>query len=130
VAGDIAVARRAAGLDFTERELQDAIVDAAKALGYLVTHFRPSRRQNGSWSTPVQGDVGFPDLVIARGRVGSKPPRLIFAELKSRTGKLSAMQQKWGGALDEIGLSSTCVEYHVFTPADWPYHVIEILRRA
>ena len=42
------------------------------------------------WRTPVSADgKGFPDMVMV------KPPRLIFAELKSETGKLTKEQEDW-----------------------------------
>jgi hypothetical protein len=50
----------------TEKQLQGAVVELAKRLGYLVYHTFDSRRSNPGW----------PDLVLC------KPPRLIFAELK------------------------------------------------
>jgi hypothetical protein len=51
----------------------------AKVNGWRVYHTQNSRRS----------EEGFPDLVLA------KPGRLIFAELKTTTGKLTAAQAIW-----------------------------------
>lgn len=68
----------------TERQWQDAIVKTAKQFGYSVYHTEFS----------IRSSPGFPDLVIV------KPPRVIFAELKSAKGKVSPAQQGW---LDLLG---------------------------
>lgn len=94
-----------------ERELQAAIISLARYRGYLVAHFRPALTQAGKWTTPVQGDgAGFPDLVI----VGHG--RLIFAELKSTTGRLSDRQRSWLQTLDH---TETRAETYVWRPDDW-----------
>jgi hypothetical protein len=71
-------------------------MDLCRLLHVRVHHCRPARRADGSWSTPISGDSGFPDLVIA-GAGG-----VLFRELKGAKGKLSASQQAWaltlGGA--------------------------------
>ena len=75
--------------------------------GWRVHAERPARTSKG-WRTPVQGDPGFFDLVLARrGRV-------IFAELKSARGKLSAEQEAW---LAEL---SGGPERYTWRPADFP----------
>lgn len=61
----------------TERDCQDAIVEGAQLLGYLVHHCRPARTDHG-WATPIQGDAGFPDLVLAHRDAGV----VVFLELK------------------------------------------------
>ena len=60
----------------TEREFQRAVVELARLMGWRVHHTRPALTRAGEWRTPIQGDAGFPDLVLCR------PPRLILAELK------------------------------------------------
>ena len=63
----------------TEADLQQAVIECARTLGWMVAHFRPALRQSGRWSTPVQADgKGFPDLVLARAG------RVIFAEAQER----------------------------------------------
>jgi hypothetical protein len=78
--------------DLLEKDFTDNVVQLAKTLGWRVAHFRPARTKHG-WATPMQGDKGFPDLVLA------KQGRVVFAELKSRTGKPTVEQRDWLGAL-------------------------------
>lgn len=102
----------------TESQLQAAVIDLCRRLGYLVAHFRPATL-GGRWVTPVQGDgAGFPDLVVAgRGRV-------LFVELKAAKGRVSDAQTAWLLALEPAA------ETHVWRPADWLDGTVErTLRR-
>jgi hypothetical protein len=91
----------------SEAELTSAIVECAKFFGYRVAHFRPARTRHG-WRTPMQGDVGFPDLVMAGFG------RLIFVELKSGKGRVAVDQAQWLGLLRDAGC-----EVYVWRPDDW-----------
>ena len=102
----------------TEREFQRAVVELARMMGWRVHHTRPALTRAGEWRTPIQGDAGFPDLVLCR------PPRLILAELKRVGGKLTAEQQAWLEALQ----ACAGVECYLWTPADWET-IIDALRR-
>jgi len=93
----------------TEREFQRAVVELARLMGWRVHHTRPALTQRGRWLTPIQGDAGFPDLVLCR------PPRLILAELKRVGGKPTAEQRGWLEALQ----ACAGVECYLWTPADW-----------
>jgi hypothetical protein len=74
--------------EITERQHQRAVLDLAKLLGWMVTHFRPAQTSKG-WRTPVAADgEGFPDLVLIRDRV-------VFLELKTASGQLSVAQRNW-----------------------------------
>jgi len=100
----------------TEAQLQDAIATYARTIGWTVAHFRPARTNQG-WRTAGAYDAaGFPDLVLVRG------PRLIFAELKSHSGKVRPDQQWW---LDR--LETTPAEVYVWRPDDWPSTVTRVL---
>lgn len=66
----------------SEQALQQIVIQWARALGILPYHTRDSR---GSAK-------GFPDLVL----VGS---RILYRELKTQVGKLTAEQQNWGDRL-------------------------------
>lgn len=79
-----------------ERDLQNAIVEFARLRGWLVHHARPARTQRG-YRTPIQGDPGFPDLVLARAG------ELVFIELKSARGRLSHDQKRWFSTLERAG---------------------------
>jgi len=80
----------------------------AKLHGWLVMHTRAVEIRPGVWKTPLQGHAGFPDLVLVHVDRG-----LIFAELKSDKGKLSAMQIVWSEALTIAGQ-----EVHLWRPKD------------
>jgi hypothetical protein len=97
----------------SERAFQDNVIALAKLFGWRVAHFRPAQTKHG-WRTPMQGDKGFPDLVLAKGG------RVVFAELKSDKGKLSADQKDWIAALDAPpGWDSEMShEVHVWYPDD------------
>ena len=102
----------------TERELQGAIIEAAKLLGWRLCHFRPARTLNG-WRTPIEGHPGFPDLVLLR------PPRLIFAELKSKRGRVDFEQATWLNGLEAV----PGVEQYLWRPADWELGTVEEVLR-
>ena len=75
----------------------------AKLHGWLVMHTRAVEIRPGVWKTPLQGHAGFPDLVLVHASRG-----LIFAELKSDKGKLSAMQVVWSETLTIAGQEVYC----------------------
>lgn len=101
-----------------ERQLQDAILEMAGALGWRRAHFRPARVMRGGreiYETPIDGDgKGFPDLILLRG------DRLIVAELKSEAGSVAEEQEAWLGAFREAGALVA-----VWRPRDWISGVIE-----
>ena len=69
----------------TETDWEQSIVDLAHMLGYVVAAFRPARTEKG-WRTPCKYDgEGFVDLALA----SEEKKRLLFVEVKSRTGKLT-----------------------------------------
>ena len=92
-----------------ERDFQRAIVELARLCGWRVFHARPALTRAGEWRTPIQGDAGFPDLVLCRAG------RVIFAELKREGGRLTPQQQGWLDALRQCA----GVEVYLWTPADW-----------
>ena len=76
-------ARATLAKHITEDDLLGNVIHAARIHGWLVHHCRAARTADG-WRTPVQGNRGFPDLVLA------KPGRLVLAELKAQRGRLSS----------------------------------------
>src|SRR5262249_14461200 len=109
-----------------ERDLQNTICDPergiAKLYGWLVMHQRPARTAKG-WRTAIQGDAGFPDLVLVRparhelvtsNSSNFRPPRLLFVELKAKRGRLTDGQRQWMEALVQIPF----VEVLTWTPDD------------
>ena len=95
-------------LPISEAEFQAQVIELAQLRGWLVHAERPAQRQSGHWSTPIQGNAGFPDLVLARGG------RLIFAELKSAKGRMRPEQQAWLDALRPGAL-----RVFLWRPTDW-----------
>lgn len=91
--------------DASEKEFQTRVMRFAREHGWVVFHPVPSQVRPGVWRTDGSG---FPDLVLAHYAKG-----VVFAELKTRTGKLRAAQDEW-----ELHLAPH-VEYHVWRPADW-----------
>lgn len=114
----------------TEAEFQQAVVDYAHLMGWKVHHTRPARTDKG-WRTPIQGDAGYPDLTMARRG------RIVIAELKSETGKLTREQAAWLEHLPprvaqeddstDRDLHAHAIEVCVWRPSDWP-HILEVLR--
>lgn len=94
----------------SEKEFQENVVALAKTLGYMVYHPYDSRR-----STP-----GYPDLTLVKGR------RLIMAELKTATGKVSAHQQEW---IDALGQVDGQLQVVVWRPEHWLDGTIERVLR-
>lgn len=91
----------------SEATLQANVIDLARLRGWHVAHFRPALTRRG-YRTPVEADAaGFPDLVLVREYV-------LFAELKSETGRTRPEQLAWRQWLAEA-------HYHVrlWRPSDW-----------
>lgn len=82
-----------------EKQFQDQVVQLAKHCGWLVYHTYDSR-----WSEP-----GFPDLLMMRGE------RIVVAELKAVTGRVSQDQRKWLAAFKRISY----IETFLWRPTDW-----------
>jgi len=92
----------------SEADWQRQVTEYAHLRGWLYCHFRPAQTSKG-WRTAVAGDgAGWPDLCLVRGR-------LVIAELKSETGKLSSVQRDWIAALELAK-----AEVYVWRPSDWP----------
>lgn len=82
----------------SEKQFMAAVVDLARVLGWSCFHTYLS----------IRSESGFPDLLLVR------PPRLIFAELKSSRGRLSPAQTAWLALLKAV----PCAEVHVWRPED------------
>lgn len=96
-------------LGVLEADLQVAVLDLARHLGWRSAHFRPARTANGEYRTAVQGDgKGFPDCFLVRAE------RAVAAELKSARGRLSPEQKAWLEAMARAG-----IEVYIWRPADW-----------
>lgn len=93
--------------NLTEAQFQSWVIGVARWNGWMVQHTRPAREASGSWSTPITGDIGFPDLVLAHKTHGT-----IFVELKSETGRISTFQTAW---LETLRAGAEC---YVWRPSD------------
>jgi hypothetical protein len=82
----------------TEKQFEAQVRQLAHLYGWLCYH---------TWRS-IHSPAGFPDLVLVRGS------RLVFAELKTARGKLTAAQQQWLEALRQ-----TAAEVYVWRPDDW-----------
>ena len=87
-------ARTAMNKAMSEADLQRWVIQTAQTLGWRVHHSRTTKtqRRDGSvvYHTPISGDAGFFDLVLIHLEHG-----IIFAELKSQSGRLSERQRSW-----------------------------------
>lgn len=114
------------------RDLQPAIMSTGRdrpglalLCGWTAHHGRPVRQQRGDGSTrfitPIQGTAGYPDLTLVHRVTGA----IIFAELKTQTGRLDPNQVAWGEALKR----NPGVLYQVWRPLDLITNVIDGLLR-
>ena len=88
----------------TEADFQAQVIHLARLYGWLVHHTRPAQNRDGTWSTPITGDVGFPDLVLAHPERG-----VLFLELKTETGAVSEGQRRWLRTLKDSGAQAWLV---------------------
>lgn len=101
---------RDVGRDMSESEFQIAVIDLAHTFGWVCAHFRAAQNRRGVWMTPVAADgAGWPDLALFH----EGQSRVLYRELKSATGKLSAAQQEWGRVMLGCGQ-----DWCVWRPAD------------
>lgn len=98
-------------LPISEAAFTETVIQLAKWHGWRVAHFRPAQTSRG-WRTPMSGDVGFPDLVLAR------KGEVLFAELKSETGRMRREQVDWAAELPGV---------HIWRPSNLE-HINELLR--
>ncbi len=102
-------------LTMTEQQFTNALLEWAKVYGWRRFHVRNS---GVAGQSIVQGDKGFPDLVLV------KPPRLIFAELKVGTagtlkGDPTVEQDQW---LEALGRNFNPIGYrecYLWRPEQW-----------
>ena len=104
-----------------ESQLENAIIESAHRLRWIVAHFSPSpitRKGETIYRTAFKADSkGFPDLVLVR-------ERLVLAELKIHPRKPSDEQLEWARRLTAAG-----VEVYLWTNRDWASGVIEEVLR-
>src|SRR5689334_15069137 len=87
-----------------EATLLRKVREEAKRQGWLCYHTHRSDRS----------EKGFPDLVMVRRNLLFQTRRVIFVELKSKTGKLTDEQWEWFEAL-----ASSSAGVYVWRPEHW-----------
>jgi hypothetical protein len=96
-----------------EASFQSTILELARLYGWHVHHTRAVQIRPGYWATPLQGVAGFPDLVLAKSPTARHRGGVIFAEIKTATGRLSDTQKEW---LERLSLGGA--EVYVWRPRD------------
>lgn len=105
----------------TEAQFLQAVLDLARTTGWMAHHCRPALNRSGKWSTPIQGNAGFPDLVLAHPKRG-----VIFAELKSDKGRVTPDQRGWLNTLNLAVLGTIHVTATVWYPENLQ-HIADLL---
>jgi hypothetical protein len=108
---DIAYNFKVFNFKVNEKDFQHLVFQLALWTGWRVNHQLPAQNAAGRWRTATQGHAGFPDLVLAHPTRG-----VIFAELKSATGRVSESQRAWLDTLEQAG-----AEAYVWRPTDWEF---------
>ena len=103
-------------IPISEAALERAIIEMAEVLGWRVYSVRRSDRAIVNTKT----GRGYPDLVMVR------PPRIIFAELKSARGRLTSEQRDWLEALADV---ERAPEAFTWWPVSWTDGTIEEVLR-
>ena len=73
-----------------EKDFQKQVIELARRYGWKVQHSKTVQLASGRHMTPIDGDKGFPDLVLCHRSHGT-----VFAELKSMKGRFSTEQISW-----------------------------------
>lgn len=99
----------------TENELLNSVLELAAVYDWMAHHCRPAQVRAGRWVTPIAGNSGFPDLVLAH-----PSGRVKFAELKADRGQVRPEQKVWASVLE----THPGIEVHLWRPKDWTSGVI------
>jgi hypothetical protein len=98
--------------NMTESEFKNVVISIAKRYGWLIHHDLPAQNSRGKWATHIQGDAGFPDLLMVHPVSG----KILAVELKAEKGKLSPLQKRWLMAFDVSATFNS-----VWKPSDMEY---------
>lgn len=106
----------------SEADFLGAVQDLADTYGWKWLHIDPALNDRGYWRTPIRGPLGkgWPDLFLIHPERG----RMIYAELKSETGRVKQEQITVLGWLGQFGF----VECYIWRPRDWE-EVLQCLAR-
>ena len=92
--------------DASEKLFQDQVIQIANTCGWDAHHIRPAK-YGATWKT--DGLPGMPDLIL----IGQRGQGIMWAELKTDTGKLTQIQEARITQLLKNG-----EEVHVWRPRD------------
>ena len=81
-----------------EAQFKNAVIEVAQRYGWFVHHDLPAMNKRGKWAIHIQGDSGFPDLVLVNPK-----GVLVFAELKTDIGVVRKTQNAWLDRLEQSG---------------------------
>jgi hypothetical protein len=95
-------------LTVPEKLWQEQVIQLANTCGWDAHHIRPAK-YGATWKT--DGLPGMPDLIL----IGQRGQGIIWAELKTNTGKLTAIQEARISQLLTNG-----EEVHIWRPKDLP----------
>lgn len=94
--------------EVSEKLFQESVMKLCKVNNWKVAHISPSQVRPGVWKSDCKG---FPDLVLTSMHQPSRG--IVYVELKTNTGKLSAEQVEYAHLIMNAGQ-----EYHIWRPAD------------
>lgn len=100
-----------------EKDFAKQVEGVFNLFGWTWKHDLPAVRQSGQWATALKGSKGFPDYIAVRR------DRVVCAEIKNETGRLSTDQKHWLKLLTDTGK----VEVYLWRPTDLE-QIIETLR--
>ena len=91
--------------------LQSWIMERSAANGWRRWHPRKMTGQHGRTMTPIQGDIGWPDVTMVHAERGL----FVVRELKSDIGVVTPEQKAWIADLCAAGVDAS-----VWRCRDWP----------
>lgn len=97
----------------TEAKFRRQVIQAAAWLGWKVAGFRAGMNRRGKWSTPMDGEPGWPDLFLVHKHEKRAPLAL---ELKVGRNVATVEQCRWVEAMRLAG-----IEAEVVYPEDWDW---------
>lgn len=99
----------------SEAAFQQQVENLAHLYGWATFHPADNRPVTTARGRVIKQRVtpGFPDLVMVRDG------NLIFAELKTQTGRVSSEQHEWLRRLHEVAACSSSIDVYLWRPSDF-----------
>lgn len=99
----------------TEKAWQAQVIELARFGHWHHFHAYEMRRSTAGW----------PDLTLVR--MHGQWAEMIFAELKTDTGRLSPAQLEWGELLGAVARAAPNIDYYVWRPRDFEHVRVRLL---